>query len=202
MSCFGCGLDFCLHCALLLQPTAGASLIKIKLRHHEKDGMIDPTLKLGWVHAVSTTGVARCGPYERRDHGYLVTRATYDGLRLKYQALEQQMAELRSSEQVKDTSSPMVCDTQELRRLRHPRGSLPSPALFMFGQPSGPRERQQKYCTTQVKKMQEQLEAKELEFEGVRCDLEKRASHSMAFALTLQEQAREQRIRQAREWET
>lgn len=63
----------------------GADVVRVRLKYHEKVNLPDPTLKLGWVHAVTKDAVASCGPAERRDHGYLVPRARYDALVLKYE---------------------------------------------------------------------------------------------------------------------
>lgn len=196
-ACYACGLDFCVPCALSLQSTVGAKVVRIKLRYHEKDGLRDPTLKLGWVHAVSREGVAGSGPQARRDHGNLVARATYDAVKLKCEVLEQRLEEIKvgsCAPALGSTPSPLISGTTMQSRLRSITGSCePHQSSMNTLCGSSGRERQEKYCTTQVIKLRAELEDARMEFKNVKRGLEECAGFSKAQAVSLQEQLRAQK---------
>lgn len=122
MTCFACSLDWCEPCANEgLQDTVGAEVVRIYLRHDtsgETSGVgsvgyksREPTLKLGWAHAVSIEGmVAYCGPAKARDHhgASTVPREKFDEMQRRCAMLQNELDRLRQSTNAVDATEMWV----------------------------------------------------------------------------------------------
>lgn len=170
--CYTCGLDWCEVCASMLQPSVGADVIRIKLQY-DKSEAEEPTLKLGWAHAISKRGtVAGSGPRPRRDHGHLVPRAQLHEAVERCQGLEREVTALQA--ELKLQNDKCLSGLQPTRK----RSALGRSLHEQTGRPpfdSPPplmaplkddckralhherRAYQEKYCSTQLLRMKKEV---------------------------------------------
>lgn len=170
--CYTCALDWCVPCAAMLQPTAGADVIRIKLRY-DTSASEEPTLKLGWAHAVSRQGVvAGSGPRERRDHGHLVPRAKLEEVQHRCRTLEGEVISLQSELKVRSSDHEVHRVHLNSRITRTHLSSSASTSTFDSPPPlmaplkdsckrashDERRAYQVKYCTTKLVNMKREVE--------------------------------------------
>lgn len=185
--CYTCAMDWCETCAALLQPSVGADVIKVKL-HYDKSDVEEPTLKLGWAHAVSRRGaVAGSGPRERRDHGHLVSRVKLHEVQQRCRELEGEVTALHAQLKVHNVNTREVAAAPQAHEVsgaarrslfaqRFGTHSFDSPPPLMAplrdtskrAQHDERRAYQEKYCSTQLVKMKMEVERAQDELASAR----------------------------------
>lgn len=166
-SCYSCRLDWCRACASKLNTTMGAQVVRIRLKlDPDAHFLQEPTLGLGWAHAVSSHCAAASGPVQLRDHGHFVSKFKYDRLLALVQS---RPMKLESEHVVRAQSFPetKLCTPMMRKSVRNSRCEQTPPVMMQLrddtvrGQHELRNQGHQKYCTTKVTELQRVIESQQ-----------------------------------------